>query len=278
MALSFLRRRRDPPLRPLERKLIEALATSLSRGAGALLNQQMALVNRVRRFVDDKEVNLYQIRRGKATLEGMPTFPLVVPEVKLATIIYASPGQPRPSRVDFWLVNGFVFSLQFSKSPRGVEADLVEIQEVKVLVDPMVPAETTKERSVAASALTGWLAQWAIEWQLSSLREPLPPEQRSEKLGQIEATVPPDYVELVSQTEGLQVDGCRVYGLSDVREVALPDATYYVLAEMEDRGVVAVRQGQSDGALFFFAYDAKPTPMGLLFREAVESLVRNEAA
>jgi hypothetical protein len=278
MVLGFLGRRHEPPLRPLEKILVDALVATLSPEAASIVTRQVQAVNRVQRHSSDKEVNLYLVRRGKPTREGVPLFPMAVPEVKLATITYAVIGEPRPSRVDFWLANGRLFSLAFHESPKKVSPSEVEIRDVKLLVDPMVPAEAPEPRPLTAAALTGWLAEWAHRWQVSDLREPLPPEERAKKLGQIGATVPSDYGELLSQTDGLEIGGCRVYSLSDMREVVMPDATYYILAEMADRGVLALKQGESDGSIYFFAYDANAIPMGVLLREAVEKLVRNQMA
>jgi hypothetical protein len=273
MMRGFLQRRREPPLRPLERKLFDALVAHLSSDAREVLHGQLRLVNRVQRHTDGKEVNLYQIRRRKVSLEGMPVFPFAVEEAKLASVRYRVTGETRTRRVDFWLVNGHLFQMQFRESPRGVDAEKVEIRDVKLLVDPMVPAQPEERRSLDLTALTGWLAEWSHQRQVGDLREPPPPEQRAERLGRIEAALPSDYVELLSQTDGLQVERCRVYGLSDVREVVLPDATYYVLAEMEDRGVLGVRQGQPDGELFFFAYEGDGVAVGKSLRAAVEMLL-----
>ncbi len=230
----------------------------------------------VQRHVDDKEVNLYQMRRGKPTVEGMPTFPLVVPEAKLATITYSAPGDSRPSRVDFWLVRGHLFSMQFSQSPRRVDPDQAEIGNVKLLVDPMVPAEVVEPHSLDPALLTGWLAEWAGRWEVTDLKAPSSPDERSGKLRQMDVTLPSDYLELVSQTDGLRINGCRVYGLTDIREVAMPDATYFVLAEMEDHGVLAAKQSQSRGTLYFFAYDRDGSAVGSSLRAAVEKLLRGE--
>ncbi len=276
MILDFLRRRRGPPLRPLERKLIDALTERLAPAARDVLAEQIGLVNLVQRHVNDKEVNLYQMRRGKATVEGMPRFPLVAPEAKLASITYSIPGQPRPSRVDFWLVNGHLFSLQFSESPIRVDADRAEVQDVQVLIDPMAPAEAVAPRSLDPACLRGWLADWVKRWRVTDVRAPASPEERHRRLRQIDSTLPSDYLELVSQIDGLRIEGCSVYGLAELREVAMPDATYYILAEMADRGVLAARQGHSDGTLHFFAYDRDGVAVGSSLRAAVEELLRGE--
>jgi hypothetical protein len=260
----------------LERILVDALVATLSPEAGSIVTRQVQAVNRVQRHANDKEVNLYRIRRGRPSREGLPLFPIALPEVKLATITYRIIGEANSSRVDFWIANGRLFSLGFQETPKKISAGEVEIRDVKLLVDPMAPATAADRRSLDRGALTGWIAEWSKQHETTSLTEPLPRPEREHRLQQLEAALPSDYLDLVSQTEGLQINGGRVYGLSEIREVVMEDATYYVLAEMEDRGVLAVRQGNSDAVIYFFAYGADGVDSGGSLREAVEKLLRGE--
>lgn len=276
MISRFLQRQDRSPLRPLERKLIDALVAALSPEAGGILARQVELVNRVQRHASDKEVNLYRMHWGRPSREGVPLFPVAVPEVKLASITYAVGGRPAKSRVDLWVVNGRLFSLTFQQSPKGVDADDIEVRDVKLLADPMVPAEAAKPRPLGREALVGWVAEWAAQREMAGLAEPLPQPARERLLQQIEAELPSDYLDLVSQTEGLEINGCRVYGLAEVREVVMEDASYYILAEMKDRGVLAVRRGSPEAETHFLPYDTRGIPAGPSLREAVERLLRYE--
>ncbi len=96
------------------------------------------------------------------------------------------------------------------------------------------------------------------------------------KLSELETVLPSDYLELVSQTEELSVDGCRVYRLSEVREVVTRDATCQVLVERDGTGALAVKQGDAQGEIYFFAYDENAVVAGSSLRVAVERLLREE--
>ena len=278
MNLRLLHRRREPPLSALERRLLNALADQLSPEAKPLLSKQIEAVNLVQRHTSDKEVNLYHIERGKPVFDPAFVFPIAVEEVRLGRVSFVAPGKPKAFRVDFWIVHGHLFSLEFNQSPRGVDADRIEIEDVEVLVDPMVPASVEARRPLEADALRGWPSEWPTKWQLTRLSEPLPQPDRERILEQLDAKLPADYLELVAQTEGLELDGCVVYGLSDVRSVVLPAANYYVLAEFADRGVLAVKEGKSEGTVLFVDYEGQEEGMGFSFRAAVERLLGTRAA
>lgn len=274
--MGFLRRRRGPPLKPLEKKLLDVLVAHLSSEAQAVLATQIGQVNLVQRHAGDKEVNLYHMERGKPAWDNVRLFPNASTETKLARISFAAADKSKPLRVEFWLVHGTLFSLQFTQSPRGIDPERIEIKDVKVLADPMVPVVAEPRGLIEPDTLRDWPGEWATKWQLTDLREPLSEPQRRQVLEQLDAKLPADYLELVTQTEGLAFDECVVYGLSEVRSVVLPAQNYYILAELADRGTLAVKEGQSDGKIYFVDYEGQEEEMGTSFRAAVERLLRNQ--
>jgi hypothetical protein len=133
--LRTLFNRLAPPLRPLERELIVAVAAQLNAGARELLNKQVEQINLVQRHDADKEVNFYSMKGGKPAFDEISRFP-TKQEVKLATVKFKA-GENKVCAT-FWLVHGHLFSIEFDKSPKKLRDDAVEIQEVKILIDPMI--------------------------------------------------------------------------------------------------------------------------------------------
>jgi hypothetical protein len=268
-----LHRRANPPLRPLERQLVEALSDALDAEAQSLLSKQMAQVNLVQRHAEDKEVNLYRMERGKPSFEEAARFAGTVSEAEVARISFQVPNVAGTFRASFWTVNGFLFSIQFSRSPKGIKNATAEIREVELLLDPMAAPPAGRAPAVR-EALRGWLREWASEWQVSGLAEPLPEAERQDLVTRIGAELPPDYLEVVAQTEGLKVDGWTIHGLSGVRSVALPDANCHVLAEHEEKGVLCVREGEQQVRLYFYGNEGAQEELGASFRQAIERLMR----
>lgn len=276
MSLHFPRRWLGHLFRPLEQKLLHALADHLSPEARSLLAKQVEQTNLVQRHAKDKEVNLYHMRRGKVSREGVPVFPLLVPEVKLARISFTCPDRERPLRANFWLVNGRLFSLDFDQSPRGIDADDIDIAEVELLADPMVSVEVELRRSREPDDLTGWLRDWSKKWRAAGLREPVPSPRREQIIQEIDAELPGDYLQVAEQTEGMQIDGCLILGLTAIRSLVFADANYYVLAEVAERGVLAVKAGALESAIYFLGYEEELEEMGASLRSAVERLLSRQ--
>lgn len=90
--------------------------------------------------------------------------------------------------------------------------------------------------------LEGWLAEWHSRWQLSEVLEPQPEAEWKRLLRSFDTVFPEDYLEAVAQVGGFRVRSCKVFGLSDVEKVVHPDQNFYIIAEVEDRAYIGVRQ------------------------------------
>jgi hypothetical protein len=258
-----------PSVRPLERKLIDALAERLGSDARALLMEQVEQINLVQRHAKDKEVNFYCMRQGKPAFDERFRFP-ERHETKLATVTFKAANAPKQLRADFWIVNGHLFTIEFKQSPKQLRD--IEIENLELFINPMESNERETVKPKDIGALTGWLKEWATQWSMQNLKEPLPKEQRLSLLKQLYVKLPTDYVDLVTQTEGAEINGYRILGLSEIRNLVLPEANYSVLVELGKRGVLGVRQDDQDAQIYFLRYeDERPLAMGTSLRSAVES-------
>jgi hypothetical protein len=165
--------------------------------------------------------------------------------VKLATVKFRDLKQSVDFKADVYLVNGHIFSIELSRSPRDLSADAVQISDVKILVDPMGAPATSAEEASADE--------------------------------EIEAKLPSDYADLVTQTRGREADGVRVLEPGSIRSLVMEDANYAVIAEAQDRGVLAVKKGSASPTIYFLGYeDERPRALGTSLRDAIERL-RNDS-
>ncbi len=89
------------------------------------------------------------------------------------------------------------------------------------------------------------------------------------KLSELESTLPPDYLELVSQFDGATLDTCSVLGLNDIYEVVFHEDTLIILVDfMGESGLVAL-QDTSDGATYYAEYKGDELVRQSSFREAL---------
>ena len=106
------------------------------------------------------------------------------------------------------------------------------------------------------------------------LFEPLGDEQRQRLLREISGALPEDYLLLVGLTEGLDVGNISILGVSQIYEVVMPDWNYYVVAELQSVGVLAVKAHSKESDLYFLDYEGgRPRRMGTTLAEAVKMLI-----
>lgn len=269
-----LLRRSRSRMTPLESTLINAYRRELTPEGQVILDRQIASTNRIHRLTDSKEVCFYRMKWGKPTFKPDDAFPLTGDEVRLASIEYTVPTTGAKMSADLWLVRGFLFSITFNRSPSDhANLDHIDVARITVLADAMQQA-VKSPHSTGEVHVSGWLSNWDRKYGLLGLSHPLSPAERDDRLANLGVGLPQEYMDLVSQTEGLQLPGCVVLGIKGIRPVVLCDATYFILAELEDRGCVVVREGDTSATVFLADYsDDAPMPSGAPFRESIEAVI-----
>ncbi|MFB3897681.1 MAG: hypothetical protein ACE14V_15420 [bacterium] len=276
MSIRIIFNRFFPPINPLERKLLNTVADHLSPGAKSLFMKQIDHINFGQRLVKGKEVNLYCIKHGKPAFDDSLRFPISQVEVKLATVSFKALDIAKPFRAVFWVVQGHFFSIEFNQSPKKIRPEDITITEVEILVDPMVSCTREPRKSIAISALSGWVKEWAHKWNIDQLKEPLLEQERNEIINQLATKLPIDYLDIIMQTEGMKIDGCLIFGLLEIRSVVMADSNYCILAEIEGHGVLMVEQGSSYSEIYYLDYENEgPYKKGPSFRVAIENQLDN---
>lgn len=266
---------------PLESRILEEVKSRLDTEGSTRLQRQIEVINKIQRLADGKEVNLYQMRHSKPTFDDNLRFPNAADEGLLASVNLAGPDRRTKLRVDVWLAKGRLFSLVFNKPPKqffagsNLKTVQPEIADVKIWLDPMRPHSSEADKPVDASALTGWLRKWNAKGFVAGLHDPLQESERAECLARVDAQLPQDYLELVAQTEGANLAICVVYGVAGIRQIVWPEANYYILAEIEGLGALAVKDGDRHAELYLLHYeDNDAESVGTSFQKAVADLLK----
>lgn len=265
---------------PLEKRILEEVQSRLHAEGRTRLQRQIEVVNKIQRLSDGKEVNLYQMRHGKQAFDDSLRFPNAADEELLATVTVTGPDQRAKLKAEVWLAKGRLFSLVFNKPPKqfyagtSLKAVKPEIADVKIWLDPMRPRSAAVGKAVDAFALTGWLREWYARGRVTGLHAPLPEPERAACLVRIDARFPPDYLDVIAQTEGATLPGCVVYGAARIRQVVGPDANYYIVSEIDGLGALAVKDGSRDAGLYLLHYeDDDARPLGQSLRAALADLL-----
>lgn len=274
MGLIFWKRK----LNKLESLLVSELCRALAPASAEILSRQLGDIDHVRRLSCSREVLCY---RKKSHRRSAPPFPARNAELKFATIHFIaseSPAKTNAWTADFYLVNGYFFSIVFTPTPKGIrDVSSVKVQKVDVLADlsTSIPLRLKDTKSVARdlASLPEWATRLERRLPISDLREPLDSRTRTELLEAISAALPEDYLQLVEATEGMIVGNVSVLGLAQVYEVVMPDWNYYLIAELHSVGALAVRAHSTEPILYFLDYSGgKPVEMGRSLAHAIERL------
>jgi hypothetical protein len=102
---------------------------------------------------------------------------------------------------------------------------------------------------------------------------PLDESERIERLRLIKAALPEDYLDLTRHTEGLVAPGCTILGLAEIYEHTETDSDYYLIAQVGDLGMLAVRKGESGGKVTFLRYDESDKRQYPDLRTAIRDLL-----
>lgn len=270
---------------PLEMSLLRVLMQRLEPAARDTLRCQIQIINRVRRYRRvSRDVNLYRIRQGKIDWRDVPLFPNREEECKFATIEYTHKYKEQEKKhLHSWLVTGHLSVLTHSEIPSWAEMadDAPVIDKVTFHVDPMVPADPPLRKAVQLAEplqpLEGVLMKLHMRATITAYFAPLPPAERNQRLSQFDTVFPVDYLEVLSQTDGLMMDGATIHGAYDVHQVNLNEGDFFVIGDIrapaEDDGALCVGVGKTPSGLYFFTYsDDPPAYLGHSLYEALEKL------
>jgi hypothetical protein len=124
---------------------------------------------------------------------------------------------------------------------------------------------------MSPTELTGWVRTFAAKWSAKATAHPIAVADRQRIIEQMDAVLPVDYVDLVSQTEGLEVNTWRIHGFADIRRIPQPEHNYFILAESAEGDAIAVRQRSNESEVYFLQTGEEPAvALGKSFVRALE--------
>lgn len=254
-----------------ERALVHAMIEALPEEIQQVMREQVALINLVQRHAGSREVNMYHLRNGQPAPEEVPSVRGLPAEHRLARIRFRA-GLEGPSRVDLFLVEGRLFSMEFDSTlKRDSKAEQIEVVSVDVFLQvpprERVPAEPTRAQEPE------WLKVIAATHANLRCRAPMEPQQLEEQLRTAPAGLPREYLQLLRYCDGLQVGEIEVFGVSQLRRIPLGkdwSRTFWAFAEKPAVAALGIVEGGHSGQLFradYSDYSIRKTP--LQFPEAV---------
>ena len=103
---------------PFEILILESVISAISGEKNLLLKQQLAVINLIQRHGEGREVNLYQMKSGKAAFDENLRIPDALEERLLARVSLKLPPKKDELNAEIWMTKGRIFSLEFDKRPK----------------------------------------------------------------------------------------------------------------------------------------------------------------
>lgn len=264
-----------------EIRALLALAELLPANGGSILEQQISELNFWSRQCRNLMIWTWRIEGLKAVpLPDRLLFPLNDDETihPLGAVTMRRRGaNSGPSlRTEVYFVAGRIFELIFDKSPKAVfgtnkpeDAD-IEVVDATIVVDPTDPGAVSHELLDSPDQLTGWVRDWVEKWGATRLRKPVNDALRQRLISFYDVVLPQDYLELVSQLEGITIKTCSINGLSELDGFVTPSESYYALAMADPTGLFALVRGAPPGIYYIDFEGNEPIPVGDSLVSAVE--------
>ncbi len=285
--LAFSRWIQFSDFNPLERKLLRVLMDRVAPEVAEILRQQMLRVHMVSRCPwVSREIDLFKTRRVEAV-----RFPHRGIVKKFATIAYHFRELPdQKYKMVFTLTRGDLFFLEYSAFPpkRAMRRYDPVIDKVTIHFDPMVPFEEPEPVEPDYSAepfkpLTGWVAEWQQAYGMSSFALPQTKKYCREKFKELGITPPVDYLDLLSQTDGVSLGAppagvAELMGVDELSPLSLTAGDFVMMGDVHTAsgGVVhlLLRAGARDRKVYRMGDDdTEPQALGTSFRAAVEAVM-----
>jgi hypothetical protein len=253
---------------------LQAWRKQLPLAAVEILDKQIERFDLVQRQPGDKLVCFFDV--GDPTVSSWPEsllFPNRAEELVPVTVkLRRTDGEGELSG-DITLHRGRLFSIIFAKRPLDIfERKTTDVQVAGVVLraNPMESADPSQK----PVDLCGWVADWNSRFRVTHVSPPLSSSTIKDRVDGIDARLPKDYLEMVSQTDGFEVGNCKVLGLSMIRRLVLPEYNLYVLAELSGQLVVGVKQGSTRTEVVVIDQELEDLRVaGESFREAVEAVL-----
>lgn len=213
---------------------MDAVLHALPEGPREQVLAQVQAMNRIQRFAEGKEVNLYCLRHGRPAFPEHLLFALR-DEVELARVTFMSWDGSQERSASVRMVNGRIFSIVFAQLPgRAARSPSdVRVTSVHLGVDPeqLRPAHGQPRRASgdASPALRQSLAR-----------------------GPVDAKFPVDYAEVLGMPP--ESHGFVIHDPEHLRLVALDSYNCYILAERGDRVGIGIIQGREDRELYLLDF------------------------
>lgn len=195
-------------------------------------------------------------------------------ESKLATIRFKFKDEKY--NIEFDNYDGRIWGWKIRPNPMNImKLELIDITSKKINNDPnsFTQSSLKKEKLKSIPDIDGILAKLNNIEPINQVFEPIGAEYLENYINRIDSKLPSEYLDIIQQSEGVDFREFSILGISEIRTTGLDDGNYYHLAEFDD-GILAVKEEEKNGNLYFCHYSGLIENLGTDFKKAITKRIK----
>lgn len=195
-------------------------------------------------------------------------------ESKLATIRFKFKDEKY--NIEFDNYDGRIWGWKIRPNPMNImKLELIDITSKKINNDPnsFTQSSLKKEKLKSIPDIDGILAKLNNIEPINQVFEPIGAEYLENYINRIDSKLPSEYLDIIQQSEGVDFREFSILGISEIRTTGLDDGNYYHLAEFDD-GILAVKEEEKNGNLYFCHYSGLLENLGTDFKKAITKRIK----
>lgn len=195
-------------------------------------------------------------------------------ESKLATIRFKANDEKY--QIEFDNYDGRIWGWKIRPNPKNIlKLESINVTSKKINNDPNSFAQSSfkKEKFKTIPNFNGLLGKLNNIEPINQVFEPIGAEYLENYIKRIDSRLPSEYLDIIQQSEGVDFREFSILGISEIRTTGLDDGNYYHLAEFDD-GVLAVKEEEKNGTLYYCHYSGLLDNLGTDFKKAITERIK----
>jgi hypothetical protein len=212
---------RQQKLSWVERLVLNKVSSNLPLPAREVFDVQVSSINHVVRHPCGRETNFFILKHGHPCLDERFRF-TNREEFVLGTVQTSSRNGNLDVRAEVSIVEGLIFSIAFDKKPDAAFLNSEDI--VCDVAIHCVPGVASSEVPIASGKTVTYV---------------------------VNSRLPKEYIDLLLSGSVAPINGWVIVKGSRIRKLVHEAGNFYVIAERDQVGALAVREGEDTGAVYF---------------------------
>lgn len=196
-------------------------------------------------------------------------------ESKLATIRFKVNSDKY--YIEFNNNDGRIWGWKIRPNPKSImKVTTINVISKKINNDPNSFAQSTfkKEKLKTIPKFEGLLGELNAIQSINQVFQPIGNQFLENYTKGINSNLPIEYLKIIEKSEGVDFADFTIWGISEIYSTGLDDGNYFHLAEFDD-GVIAVKEEDKSGTIYYCHYSGQLDNLGTDFRKIILERIKS---